>query len=326
MMQLAVTGATGLVGHALLAALLECRHFRLRGLVRRLPADRLPGVDYLALGDLTAAQDWHTALAGVDVLLHAAARVHVMNDVVIDPLSEFRRVNVDGTLNLARQAAKAGVRRFVFVSSLKVNGESSVLGQPFLASDTPAPADPYGISKHEAEDGLRLVAAQTGMEVVIIRPPLVYGPGVKANFRAMMRWLVRGVPLPLGAIHNKRSLLALGNLIDLLIVCVDHPAAAGQIFLVSDGEDLSTTELLRRLGAALGRPARLLPVPQGVLTVAATLLGQQAVLQKLCTSLQVDISKTEALLGWSPPISVNQGLQLCAQDFLATIPLAACRT
>ncbi|MFZ2854884.1 MAG: SDR family oxidoreductase [Rhodocyclaceae bacterium] len=318
MMQLAVTGATGFVGHALLAALLECRRFGLRGLVRRLPADRLPGIDYQALGDLGAAQDWRAALTGVDVLLHAAARVHVMNDAAIDPLSEFRRINVDGTLNLARQAAQAGVRRFVFVSSVKVNGETSAPGQPFFASDTPAPADPYGVSKREAEDGLRVVAAQTGMEVVIIRPPLVYGPGVKANFRSMMGWLVRGVPLPLGAIDNKRSLLALGNLIDLLIVCIDHPAAADQTFLVSDGEDLSTTELLRRLGAALGCPARLLPVPQGLLTAGAALLGKQAVLRKLCASLQVDIAKTEALLGWSPPISVNEGLRLCALDFLAT--------
>lgn len=318
MMQLAVTGATGFVGHALLAALLECRRFGLRGLVRRLPADPLPGVDYLATGDLAAAQDWHAALAGVDVLMHVAARVHVMNDTAIDPLREFRRVNVDGTLNLAWQAARAGVRRFVFVSSIKVNGESSAPGRPFFASDPPAPADPYGISKREAEDGLRVVAAQTGMELVIIRPPLVYGPGVQANFRAMMGWLVRGVPLPFGAIHNKRSLVALGNLVDLLMACVEHPAAANQTLLVSDGEDLSTTELLRRTAAALGCPARLLPVPRGWLTVGAVLLGKQAVLQRLCASLQVDIAKTENLLAWSPPISVSEGLRLCALDFLAT--------
>lgn len=316
-MQLAVTGATGFVGHALLAALLERRRFGLRALVRCLPADALPGIDYLATGDLGAEQDWRAALTGVDVLLHAAARVHVMSDAASDPLSEFRRINVEGTLNLARQAAEAGVRRFVFVSSVKVNGEASEPGQPFSAADMPAPVDPYGISKREAEDGLRVVAAQTGMEVVIIRPPLVYGPGVKANFRTMMGWLVRGVPLPLGAIHNKRSLVALGNLVDLIITCAEHPLAANQTFLVSDGEDLSTTELLRRTAAALGCQARLLPVPQGLLTAGAALLGKQALLQRLCASLQVDISRTEAVLGWSPPIGVNEGLRLCAQDFLA---------
>ncbi len=182
-----------------------------------------------------------------------------MNEVAVDPLSEFRRVNVQGTLNLARQAAAAGTRRFVFVSSVKVNGETTHLGHPFAADDKTAPLDAYGISKMEAEEGLLALSAETGMEVVIIRPPLVYGPGVKANFAAMMRWLRRGIPLPLGAIHNQRSLVALDNLVDLIITCVTHPAAAGQIFLVSDGEDVSTTELLRRMGQAMGHPARLIP-------------------------------------------------------------------
>jgi UDP-glucose 4-epimerase len=246
----------------------------------------------------------------------AAAKVggiHANNTYpAADPLEEFRRVNVQGTLNLARQAAAAGVRRFVFVSSIKVNGEATQLGQPFTADDAPAPLDAYGVSKMEAERGLREIARQTGMEVVIIRPPLVYGPGVKANFAAMMRWLKRGVPLPLGAIHNQRSLVSLDNLVDLLVTCITHPAAANQTFLVSDGADVSTTELLRRMGQALGRPARLMPVPVSWLKLAAAMVGKQDVAQRLCGSLQVDIEKTRRLLGWTPPLSLDQGLKRAA--------------
>lgn len=318
MIQVAVTGATGFVGHALLAALVQYEHFSACGLVRRVPVNALPHMEYLSVGELGGRQDWRAALTGMDVLVHTAARVHVMNDIATDPLAEFRRINVEGTLRLARQAVSAGVRRFVFVSSVKVNGDTSVPGGAFTAEDTPAPQDAYGISKCEAEDGLRNVAAQTGMEVVIIRPPLVYGPGVKANFLSMMRWLNKDVPLPFGAIHNKRSLVALDNLVDLIITCVERSAAANQTFLVSDGEDLSTTELLRRMGAALGRPVRLMPVPAWLLTSGALLLGKRALSQRLCGSLQVDISKTRDLLGWVPPLTVDEGLRATAQEFLAT--------
>jgi UDP-glucose 4-epimerase len=235
-----------------------------------------------------------------------------MHDTAADPLTAFRAVNVEGTLNLARQAAAAGVKRFVFVSSVKVNGEATLPGQPFTADDAPAPLDAYGISKMEAEQALREIALQTGMEVVIIRPPLVYGPGVKANFAAMMRWLQRGVPLPLGAIHNQRSLVALDNLVDLIVTCLTHPAAANQTFLVSDGEDVSTTELLRRMGRAMGRPARLIPVPVSWLKLAAALVGKRDVAQRLCGSLQVDIEKTRRLLGWTPPLTLDQGLKKAA--------------
>ena len=257
--------------------------------------------------------DWRKALAGCQVVVHLAARVHVMTDTAKNPLDEFRQVNVKGTLNLARQAAAAGVRRFVFVSSIKVNGEATEPGHPFTAEDTPAPLDAYGISKMEAEQGLREISAQTGMEVVIIRPPLVYGPGVKANFAAMMRWLARGVPLPLGAIHNQRSLVALDNLVDLIVTCIAHPAAANQTFLVSDGQDVSTTELLRRMGRAMKRPARLMPVPAGLLEWTAALVGKRDVAQRLCGSLQVDIQKTRQLLGWNPPLTLDQGLKKAAE-------------
>lgn len=268
------------------------------------------------VGDLEATTDWRTALDGVDSVVHLAARVHVMQDTASDPLAEFRRVNVAGTLNLARQAALAGVRRLVFVSSVKVNGEGTMPGRPYTADDVPAPLDAYGVSKHEAEVGLREIAKATGLEITIIRPVLVYGPGVGANFLAMMRWLYRGVPLPLGAIHNRRSLIAVDNLADLILTCLDHPGAANQVFLASDGEDVSTTELLRRTAQALGKPERLLPVPVPLLNLAARLLGKQDFAQRLCGSLQVDIGKTRAMLEWTPPLSLQAGLVLAAQDFV----------
>jgi nucleoside-diphosphate-sugar epimerase len=249
------------------------------------------------------------------VVVHAAARVHVMNEIASDALAEFRKVNVEGTLRLAKRAAESGVKRFIFISSIKVNGESTLPGKPFKADDTPAPVDPYGISKHEAEQALRQLARETGMEVVIIRPPLVYGPGVKANFLSMLRWLNKGIPLPLGAIRNQRSLVAIGNLVDLIITCIDHPAAANQTFLVSDGQDLSTTQLLRRLGNALGKKARLLPLPEWLLVAAAAVLRKQSVAQRICGSLQVDISKNRELLGWMPPINMDEAMRQTAGDY-----------
>jgi UDP-glucose 4-epimerase len=239
-----------------------------------------------------------------------------MNERDADPLAAFRRVNVRGTLRLAEQAAQCGVRRFIYLSSIKVNGEGTWPGRPYTADDQPAPLDPYGVSKLEAEHGLQVLAVKTGMEIVIIRPVLVYGPGVKANFRSMMAWLNRGVPLPLGAITNKRSLVALDNLVDLIMTCIHHPAAANQVFLVSDDEDLSTSELLRRMARALGRPARLLPLPMWILKGTAQLLGKRALSQRLCGSLQVDIDKTKSLLEWTPAISVDGALAKTAKDFL----------
>lgn len=312
-MRVLVTGATGFVGGALIAALFEYG-YAVRSAARR-HSSNLPGE--VLVRELAPNTDWAIALQNVGVVIHLAARVHVMNDTSADPLAEFRRTNVAGTLTLARQAAAAGVKRFIFISSIKVNGEGTRYGEPFTAEDLPQPVDSYGISKHEAEEQLRRLAAETGMEVVIIRPPLVYGPGVKANFLSMMRWLYKGIPLPLGAINNRRSLVALDNLVDLIVTCIDHPAAANQTFLAGDGEDLSTTELLRRMGAALGRPARLIPVPPALLSAGATMLGKRAVAQRLLGSLQVDISKTRALLGWTPPVSVDEALRKTAAHFLA---------
>ena len=312
-----VTGATGFVGSALVAQL-TTDNAAVRAAIRREGKSASQGVDFVRVGDLVPETDWSESLNSVDSVVHLAARVHVMHDKAADPLAEFRRVNVDGTLNLARQAAFAGVRRFVFVSSVKVNGESTLLGHPFSADDEPEPQDSYGISKHEAELGLRELALSSGMEVVIIRPPLVYGPGVKANFASMIRWLFKGIPLPLGAVHNKRSFVALDTLVDLIVTCLEHPAAANQTFLVSDGEDLSTTELLQRMGKALGKPARLIPVPVGVMEAAAKLIGKGDVAQRLFGSLQVDSSKARDLLGWTPVVSVDEALHKTAEAFLAS--------
>jgi len=311
-----VTGATGFVGVALVSRLVNSGRLGVRAAVRRESSALFAGAEQVVTGDLAPNANWQQALVGVDAVVHLAARVHVMHDDPSDPLAEFRRVNADGTLSLARQAAAAGVRRFIFLSSIKVNGESTLLGHAFTAGDVPVPQDPYGISKHEAELGLRQLAAETGMEMVIIRPPLVYGPGVKANFLNMMHWLHKGVPLPFGAIHNRRSLVALDNLVDLIIACLDRPAAANQTFLVSDGEDLSTTELLRRMALALNVPARLLPVPQKLLQASFSTFGKCGLTRRLCGSLQVDIAKTCTMLDWKPPITVDEGLRRTAEDFL----------
>ena len=307
--KVAITGVTGLVGRALVSNLLAIGRFEVLAFTRSPPATLVDGAKYLCFGDLMLQTQWQDKLAGVHLLVHCAARVHVMHDTATDALTAFRAVNVDGTLNLARQAAAAGVKRFVFVSSVKVNGESTQPGRAFAEADAPNPQDAYGQSKHEAEQGLRQLSAETGMEVVVIRPPLVYGPGVKANFAALMRAVQRGWPLPLGAVHNQRSLAALDNLVDFIATCITHPQAANQTFLVSDGQDLSTTELVRGMAQAAGVPARLLPVPVWALQAGASLLGKGDAVQRLCGNLQVDISKARSLLGWVPPVSVEEGLR-----------------
>ena len=309
-----VTGANGFVGSALCARLRR-DGVSVRGAVRALNS-KLDGSEVFAIGRLSSDTDWTEALKNVEKVVHLAARVHVMNDKSPDPLAEFRRVNVEGTSALARQAAAEGVKRSVYLSSVKVDGEFTKPGHPFTADDLPAPEDPYGVSKHEAEHLLRQISAETGMEVVIIRPPLVYGAGVKANFESMMRWLARGLPLPLAAVtENRRSLVALDNLVDLIVTCLNHPAAANQTFLVSDGEDLSTARLLKRMGAAMGNSARLFYVPPALLKLGASVLNKPGIYQRLCGSLQLDITKTRQLLDWTPPVSVDEGLRRAAEGF-----------
>lgn len=306
-----ITGATGFVGRNLCGRLLS-KGQKLRCAVRY----QLPIKNSVVVGDIGPYTRWGQALADIDTVIHLAARVHVMDDGEGDPLTEFRRVNVAGTINLALQAAAAGIKKMIFISTVKVHGEETQFGNPYSEQNIPDPLDAYSISKHEAEKVLRRIAEETGLDVVIIRPPLVYGPDVKANFLTMMRWLKRGIPLPLGFVNNRRSFVALDNLVDLIVTCIDHPAAANQIFLVSDGEDISTTDLLRRLGHALGRPARLVPVPVPLLHAGGVILGKQDILRRLCGSLQVDISKAKQRLGWVPPISVDEALQKTARGFL----------
>jgi len=300
-MKLLVTGATGFVGTALRARLAASGH-------EAVPAVRgQSGLPHeVVVGNLDASTDWRAALAGCDVVVHLAARVHVMDDTAQDPLALYRVTNLDATLNLARQAAQAGVKRFVFISTIKVNGEGR--DAAYRETDTPAPADPYAISKWEAEQGLHRIAADTGLEVVILRPPLVYGPGVKANFLRLMRTVARGWSLPLGAIRNRRSLLYLGNFVDAIRLCVEHTNAAGQTFLLDDGEPVSTPELVRALAHAMGRPARLLAVPVGVLELAGALLGKRAAVARLTGSLYVDSSLIRSRLGWTPPYTMRQSL------------------
>lgn len=315
MKHILVTGASGFLGRSLIGRL-QSDGYSVAGSIRR-PSSLLPSTVRAHVVDVENPQDsWAGALEGVDTVIHCAARVHVMLDKSTNPLAEFRRANVEATLRLARQSSAAGVRRFIFISSIKVNGENTLPGSPYTADDVPRPADPYGISKMEAEAGLLALAATVDMDVVIIRPVLVYGPGVKANFLSLMRWLARGVPLPLGAIHNKRSLVALDNLCDLISTCMNHSAASNQVFLVSDGEDLSTTELLRRMAQALNAQARLLPIPGWVLRLGALLIGKPDFSQRLCGSLQVDITKTRTLLGWTPPVSVNDAFAATAKHYL----------
>ncbi|MES2071518.1 MAG: SDR family oxidoreductase [Pseudomonadota bacterium] len=307
-----LTGATGFVGHAIAVNLLQ-QAIPLTCVSRKPLAPDMAAARLQLLPDINAATDWSACLSGITTVIHCAARVHVMNDTASDPPALFRSVNVDATLNLARQAAAAGARQFIFLSSVKVNGEETRPGSAFTETSPPQPSDPYGISKHEAEQSLLALAKITGMAVTIIRPPLVYGPGVRANFLSMMQWVKKGWPLPLGSVHNKRSFVYLDNLVSLVVKCMDHPAACNEVFLVSDGQDLSTTELLQSAAEAFDLRSRLLPFPPAVLMLLATLAGRKSAAQRLCQSLQVDIAKARRQLGWTPPYTVRQGLQATAR-------------
>ena len=316
-MNVLVTGASGFVGTALL------RQLRAEGVpviaaYRRPPVEPAPW-PVVEVGDIQLSTDWRGALHKARQIVHLAARAHVTRRPGTAAFAEFRRVNVDGTLELARQAAAAGVRRFVFVSSVKVHGEASAPGRPWRADDPPAPTGPYAVSKHEAEVGLRRLAGQTGMELVIVRPPLVYGPSAKGNFRRLSQLARHGVPLPLGAIANRRSLIGLENLIDFLGVSLRHPEAAGRTFLVSDGQDVSTAHLYRRLVVAHGRTPRLPALPPALLQAAATMLGAAGAWQRLCGTLQVDAEAAGEQLGWRAPVGLDEGLRRATHDARAQV-------
>ena len=320
-MKFLVTGANGFVGKPLCAELLRQGH-AVCAAVRAVGAP-IENIEMAVVGSISGMTDWAAALHGVEVVIHLAACVHVMREDAADPLAEFRRVNAAGTEHLARQAARAGVKRLVCVSSVKVNGESTLSPSPSPASgggeplcftelDVPAPQDAYGLSKWEAEQALHRVAQETGLEVVIVRPPLVYGAGVKGNFAQMLKALAKGIPLPLASVRNLRSLIHVGNLVDALILCATHSAAAGQTYLVSDGEDVSTPDLLRGLGKAMGKPARLFSCPPTILKFAGRLIGKAGQVERLLGSLQVDSGKIRRELGWVPPFSMEEELRATA--------------
>jgi nucleoside-diphosphate-sugar epimerase len=314
--KLLVTGATGFLGNALVQRICTFPDTSVVAPLRNINCILPNGIEKTYIPDIDQTTDWRVSLVGVDTIVHAAARVHVMHELSEQSIEKFRAVNVKGTLRLANQAVEAGVKRFIFISSIKVNGEATELGHPFFADDTPLPLDAYGVSKYEAEQQLLKLAEAGSMEVVIIRPVLIYGPGVGANFQQMMRWLSKGIPLPFGAVTNQRSLVSLENVVDLVVTCIDHPRAANQIFLVSDGEDVSTTQLMQRLVAYLGTKTWLMPISTKVLTFLARLLGRGALAQRLFGSLQVDIRKNQELLGWRPPVRLEDGLKSTAAHFL----------
>ena len=309
-----VTGANGFVGGALCDYAVG-HGFQVKALTRT-PGIFNGNIKNIVCNEPGAPDSLLAVMREVDVVVHLAARVHVMQESSGDALAAYRAVNVDLTLNLAKQAAAAGVRRFIYLSSIKVNGEKTPVGHAFSADDIPAPEDPYGVSKMEAEQALFELSKSTGMEIVVIRPPLIYGPEVGANFMAMMRWLARRVPLPLGAIDNRRSMVALDNLLSLVLACTSHPKAAGQVFLVSDDQDVSVTQLLNKLAYAMKVPAILLPVPAAMIKFAAAMFGKASVAQRLCDNLQVDITKTKEMLHWSPPLSLDDGLKVTADWYL----------
>lgn len=305
-----VTGASGFVGRRLCEEIVN-RGSRVKAALRG-PVSGNGSGESVIVGRINGQTDWAAALQGVDVVIHLAACVHVMPAATGRFLEDFREVNVAGTVCLARACAAKGLKRLVYVSSTKVNGEATYAGNRFTETDIPAPQDPYAISKWEAEQALRRVSAETGLEIVIVRPPLVYGPGVKANFLQMLKVLANGIPLPLGAVGNLRSLIYVENLVDALILCATHPAAAGQVYLVSDGQDISTPDLLSRLGEAMGHPARLFPFPAALLKLAGRLIGKFAQVERLLGSLRVDDGKIRRELNWIPPYSLQQGLQATA--------------
>lgn len=315
MTKVLVTGSTGFVGSVLFAELKKLPEFRVVSAVRS--AASPASDDVVVIGNIDGTTDYSVALNGVDVVVHAAARAHIMRDEVADPLAEYRKVNVEGTLNFAKHAVAAGVKRFVYISSIKVNGESTTGLSAFTEADSAKPEDSYGVSKQEAEEGLRLLAEETGLDVVIIRPPLVYGPGVKANFLSLVKLSATRLPLPFGSVNNKRSMVYVCNLVSFIIRCIQHPAAANQTFLVSDGEDVSLRNLVTYIRLCLGRSPRLLPVPVWLFKLAGSVTGKQGVVDRLVGDLQVDSTKARTLLEWVPPFTVSQGIEATVADFMS---------
>ena len=309
-MNILITGASGFLGSFIVQVLKNTSNFNISVSVRT-PVFFENSIDTHVTGNISSETDWSNALHGKDVVIHTAGRVHLEKDLLSNPLTEYRKVNVDGTVRLANQASDAGVKRFIFLSSIKVNGEITKEGIPFSAFDAPAPVDDYAMSKNEAEQALFAFKDKSKMEIVVIRPPLIYGYGVKGNFSGLIKLISYGIPLPLEGINNRRSFVGLDNLVDLIIKCIEHPAVANKVIFASDGNDISTSQLIRELGYAMDRPVRLFPVPSALLYWSASLVGRRLMAQRLLASLQVDISETQKLLNWVPPFTFNEGLKRC---------------
>lgn len=313
-MKIVLTGASGFLGKGIMNTLKVIGRHTVIGITRSTTVGASEAG--FTISNIDSLTDWTDGLQGADVIIHTAARVHIMNDLPLDNLAEYRKVNVDGTINLANQAIKAKVKRFIFISSIKVNGESTTGLPAFTEKDDSYPLDPYGISKMEAEEGLLKISQDTSMEIVIIRPPLVYGPGVKANFFSLMKLANTSIPLPFGAVRNARSMVYVGNLVDFIVKCVDHPAAANQVFLISDGDDVSLSELMRLLRLAMVKSICLIPVPASLFRAVGLIIGKSAVVERLVGSLQIDSSKAQELLNWQPPYTVEQGIKATVDEFL----------
>jgi len=317
-MNILVTGANGFIGQSLVKSLLNTEHNVISG-VREYPLKKL-NCEYRLISNLEDNTKLCSILKDIEVIVHAAARVHIMDDKSADPLTEFRKVNVEGTLNLARQAADAGVKRFIFISSIKVNGEGTKIGKPYTEDSKPNPIDPYGISKYEAEQGLLKIAETTALEVVIIRPTLVYGDNVKGNFHSLMKWTYKGIPLPIGGIkQNLRSLISVDNLVDFIVTCIEHKNAKNEVFLISDDDDISTAGLLEEISQGLGVKNKAVNIPAKFIDTAASAIGKSSVAQRLSGSLQVDISKVKTLLGWEPKYSTSESIQKTAKSYKSNL-------
>jgi len=317
LMKVAVTGANGFIGTALTHKLCE-KGYDVRGIVRskERSLNRNSRLEIFAVGEINSDTNWNDALKGIDVVIHLASRVHKLNDASINPLAEYRRVNTDGTQRLAEISARAGVKRLIFISTIKVNGEKTA-GDAFTENHLAHPQDPYAISKWEAEQALHNISDATGLEIVILRLPLVYGQGVKANFLRLLDMVNKNIPLPLSMVNNKRSMIYIGNLVDAIIRCIEHPDAVNKTFLVSDGQDVSTPELIRMIAGAMGKKAKLFPCPLSLLKMIGKVAGKSDEIERLTGSLQIDTAKIRRELSWTPPFTMEQGLRKTADWFMS---------